>query len=99
MKMPPSTTRRTTTATCGILFFEKGIDITAEQAVVAELRPWLLPQLVSDHQGRGLGEHGLQPPIHVALHLGQHRGVLGQHLHPLLPVSYTHLTLPTILRV
>src|ERR1035441_825293 len=83
MKMPPSTTRSTMTAILKALFLEKGIDITAEQAIVGELRPWLLPELVGDHEGRSLnvGGHGLLPAIHIALHIGQHRGVVGKSLH------------------
>src|ERR1017187_3914380 len=88
--MPPSTIRRTTTAICRGLFLEKGIDITAEQAVVGELRPGLLLQLVGDHQGRGLVECGLGTPIHIALHIGQHRGVLCQRLHLLLLFGSQH---------
>src|ERR1035438_3427145 len=57
MKMPPSTTRKTTTAIGSSLFLEKGIDITAEQAVVGEIRPRLLLQLVS-----GLLEEGFHSP-------------------------------------
>src|ERR1017187_4160002 len=92
MKMTPSTTRSTMTAILKALFLEKGIDITAEQAVVAELRPWLLPELIGDHQGRSLnvGEHGLLPPVDIVLHSGQHRGVGGKSLHllPLLRGEY-----------
>src|ERR1035438_1105546 len=66
MKMPPSTTRKTTTVIGSSLFLEKGIDITAEQAVVGEIRPRLLLQLVSDHQGRGLVECRLGTAIHIA---------------------------------
>src|ERR1017187_6758096 len=83
MKMPPSTTRSTMTAILRALLLEKGIDITAEQAVVAELRPWLLPELIGDHQGRSLnvGGHGLLPPVDIVLHSGQYRGVGGKSLH------------------
>src|ERR1035441_10366618 len=83
MKMPPSTTRSTMTAILRALLLEKGIDITAEQAVVGELRPWLLPELVGDHQGGSLdvGGHGLLPPVDIVLHIGQHRGVGGKSLH------------------
>src|ERR1019366_579270 len=90
MKMPPSTTRSTMTAILRTLFLEKGIDITTEQAKVGELRPWLLPELVSDHQGRSLGDHGLLSPIHIVLHFGQHRGFDGKTLHslPLLRVEH-----------
>src|ERR1035441_2197902 len=90
MKMPPSTTRRTTTAIGKGLFLEKGIDITAEQAVVGEIRPGLLLQLVRDHQGRGLVECRLGTAIHIALHIGQHRGVLCQRLHLLLLFGSQH---------
>src|ERR1035441_7103608 len=83
MKMPPSTTRSTMTAILRTLFLEKGIDITTEQAKVGELRPWLLPELVGDHQGRSLRDRRLLPPIHIALHVGQHRGIVGQGLHSL----------------
>src|ERR1017187_6093718 len=83
MKMPPSTTRSTMTAILRTLFLEKGIDITTEQAKVGELRPWLLPELVGDHQGRSLGDHGLLSPIHIVLHIGQNRGFVGESLHSL----------------
>src|ERR1035438_5143726 len=92
MKMPPSTTRSTMTAILKALFLEKGIDITAEQAVVAKLCPGLLPELVGDHEGRSLnvGGHGLLPPVDIVLHSGQHRGVGGKSLHllPLLRGEY-----------
>src|ERR1019366_5771886 len=83
MKMPPSRTRNAMTAILRALFLEKGIDITAEQAVVGELRPWLLPELVGDHQGRSLGDRNLLSSVHIALHIGQHREVVGQSLHSL----------------
>src|ERR1022692_4230611 len=90
--MQPSTTRSTMTAILKALFLEKGSDKTAEQAVVAELRPWLLPELVGDHEGRRLnvGGHGLPPPVDIVLHSGQHRGVGGKSLHflPLLRGEY-----------
>src|ERR1022692_4018479 len=81
MKMPPITTRSTTAAISRILFLEKVIDITAEQTVVDELCPGLLLQPVSHHQGRRQGDWDLYPPVHIALHRGQHRGVVGQRLH------------------
>src|ERR1039458_9422592 len=98
MKMPPSTTRSTMTAILRALFLEKGIDITAEQAKVGELRPWLLPELVGDQQGRSLGDRSLLAPIHVALHIGQHRGVAGQSLHslPLLPGEHAGHDIPDL---
>ena len=71
-------TRNTTTAVCRSLFLEKAIDISVEQAVVAELRPGLLPQLVGDHQGGRLRQRGLHTPLHVALYVGQHRRVVGR---------------------
>src|SRR6266536_4130810 len=86
MKMPPSATRSATTAICRILFLEKSIDITAEQTVVAELGPGLLPELVGDHDRRGLGEFCLLAPLHFALHFGCDGRILGQCEHPLLLV-------------
>src|ERR1035441_9994362 len=84
MKMPPIRTRKTRTAISRVLFLEKGIDITAKQAVVGELRPGLLPELVGDDEGWSQGEQGLLPAVDIALHVGQHGWVVGQR--PPLPL-------------
>src|SRR6476660_1353121 len=81
MKMTPSATRSTTAAILRIPSFEKAIDITTEQAVVSEIRPWLLFQLVRDQQGWRLINRDLGPTVHIPLYVGQYRRIFGQRLH------------------